>query len=184
MIDSRLPSDIILAYRGHVPRVADTAFVAPGAVLVGDVEVAPDASIWFGCILRADVQRVRIGARSNLQDGTIVHVSRAGHPTLVGSDVTVGHACVLHACTLHDRAFVGMRATVLDGACVEPDAMLAAGALLAPGKTVPSGELWGGQPARLMRALRPQELDAFKQRTAHYVELAREYREALSRPSR
>lgn len=168
-----------LAYRDRLPRIADDAFIAPGAVLVGDVHIGAAASIWFGCILRADVQTIRIGARSNLQDGSIVHVSRQGLPTEVGEDVTVGHGCILHACTLEDRAFVGMRATLLDGSRVCGDAMLAAGALLTPGKCVPSGQLWAGQPARFVRDLRPDEQAGFRERAHHYVELGHEYRRAL-----
>jgi len=176
--DSSLEPDsgwIRFPYRGLRPRVHPRAFVAPGVALVGDVELAEHASVWFGCVIRGDVQPVRIGPRSNVQDGTIVHVSRAGLPTHVGADVTVGHACVLHACTLEDRAFVGMSSTLLDRSCVEGDAMLAAGSLLTPGKRVPSGQLWGGRPARLMRELRPEEIEGFAQRTAHYVALAQEY---------
>ena len=168
----------ILAYRGVRPRLADDVFVAPGACVIGDVEIGASSSIWFGCVVRGDVNHVRIGARSNLQDGTIVHVTHDGNPTLVGDEVTVGHGCILHACTLDDRAFVGMDATLLDGSRVETDAMLAAGALLTPGKCVPSGELWAGRPARLLRELRPGEIVAFAERNALYVKLAAEYRTA------
>jgi len=169
-----------LPYREHRPRIEAGAFVAPGAVVIGDVWIGAQASIWFGCVLRADVCSIRIGARSNLQDGSIVHVSRSKLATLVGEDVTVGHGCVLHACTLEDRAFVGMRATLLDGSHVASDAMLAAGSLLTPGKSVPSGELWAGQPARFLRPLRADELSGFRERAHHYVELSQEYLRMLS----
>ena len=174
-------SPIVLGYADHWPRIEPTAFVAPGAVVIGDVEIGADSSVWFGGVVRGDVQSIRIGARSNLQDGTIVHVTRGGLGAHVGDDVTVGHGCILHACTLENRAFVGMRATLLDGSRVETDAMLAAGSLLTPGKCVPRGELWAGQPARPMRRLRPDELRDFADRAAHYVELAREYRTALAK---
>jgi len=170
---------LLLPYRCHMPRIAPSAFLAPGVVVIGDVEIGEDSSVWFGSVVRGDVHHVRIGARTNLQDGTIVHVTRNGLPTLVGSDVTVGHRCTLHACTLEDRAFVGMGATLLDGSHVESDAMLAAGALLTPGTRVPGGQLWAGSPARFMRALRDAELAAFADRSAHYVELAQEYRAML-----
>jgi gamma-carbonic anhydrase len=169
----------ILPFRGTSPTIAPSAFIAPGVTLIGDVEIADDASIWFGSVVRGDVHHVRVGARTNLQDGTIVHVTRGGHPTHIGSDVTVGHRCVLHACTLMDRAFVGMSATVLDGAVVESDAMLAAGALLTPGKRVPTGQLWAGRPARHLRDLTEQEIERARDRVAHYVALAHEYRSVI-----
>jgi gamma-carbonic anhydrase len=167
---------LVLPYRSQVPRIAASAFVAPGAVVIGDAEIGEDSGIWFTCVVRADVNQIRIGARTNLQDGTIVHVHRAGEPTWIGSDVTVGHRCVLHGCRLEDRAFIGMDSTLLDGARVESDAMLAAGSLLTPGTCVPTGQLWAGRPARFLRALREEEWKAFPERAAHYVALAREYR--------
>jgi carbonic anhydrase/acetyltransferase-like protein (isoleucine patch superfamily) len=169
---------MILPYRAHTPRIAPDAFIAPGASVIGDVEIGAESSVWFGSVVRGDVHYVRIGARTNLQDGTIVHVTHDGFPTVVGDEVTVGHGCILHACTLHDRAFIGMDATILDGGVVETDAMLAAGALLTPGKTVPTGQLWAGRPARYLRDLRPDEIAAFKERNELYVKLAAEYRTA------
>src|SRR5512145_1874877 len=124
------------------PRIAASVFVAPNAIVVADVEIGRDASIWYGAVLRGDVQAIRIGDGSNLQDGTIVHASTGGLPTLVGRGCTVGHGAILHSCTLQDHAFVGFGARVLDGCTVESDGALAAGAVLTPGKTVRSGELW------------------------------------------
>lgn len=170
---------LVLRYLDQRPRIAPDAFVAPGVVVIGDVEIGAQASVWFGSVVRGDVCHVRIGARTNLQDGTIVHVTRSGLATVIGSDVTVGHRCVLHACTLEDRAFVGMSATLLDGAYVESDAMVAAGALVTPKTRIPRGQLWGGSPARFMRELKPAELQAFADRAAHYVELAQQYRATL-----
>jgi carbonic anhydrase/acetyltransferase-like protein (isoleucine patch superfamily) len=126
-------------------------------------------------VLRGDVERIRIGARTNLQDGTVVHVTRSGIPTLVGVGVTVGHACILHACTVEDGAFVGMGATLMDGVVVEPEAMVAAGALVLPRARVPRGELWGGRPARRMRELRQEEIDYFGELAQHYAALGAEY---------
>ena len=153
-------------------------FVAPGATLVGDVRVGRESSIWFGCVVRGDVCRVRIGARTNLQDGTIVHVTHTGIATEIGDEVTIGHRCLLHACTIEARAFVGMGATVMDEAVIETGGMLAAGALLPPGKRVATGELWGGVPARKLRLLDPAEPAVWAERVQHYVELAAEYRSA------
>ena len=172
----------ILPYRGCRPRLASDAFVAPGATLIGDVELGAQASVWFGCVVRGDVQRVRIGARTNLQDGSIVHVSRAGFATLIGVEVTIGHGCIVHACTLEDRAFVGMGSVILDGASVASEGMLGAGSLLAPGKRVGPRELWLGRPARLTRQVSDQERAELDEQNRHYVELAAEYRAALARP--
>jgi carbonic anhydrase/acetyltransferase-like protein (isoleucine patch superfamily) len=158
--------------------------VAPGAVLVGDVEVGAQASVWFGCVVRGDVCHVRIGARTNFQDGSISHVSRAGRATLIGVEVTVGHGCIVHACTLEDRSFVGMGSVILDGARIEAEGMLGAGSLLPPDKRIGARELWLGRPARLVRRLRDDELEANAERNRHYVELAAEYRAAFPRDGR
>src|SRR5580693_9151572 len=131
---------IILAYRGVMPKIDPTAFIAPGAVIVGDVEIGPESSVWFGCVVRGDVNIIRIGARTNIQDGTIIHVASGlqparmgvtapqdGYPTLIGDNVTVGHMTLLHACTVESNGFVGMQAAVMDGAKIESNGMLAAG---------------------------------------------------------
>jgi carbonic anhydrase/acetyltransferase-like protein (isoleucine patch superfamily) len=170
---------IIAAYEGKSPRIHETAFVAPGACLIGDVEIGPGASVWYNCVLRADLNRIVVGARSNLQDGTIVHVE-PHLPTLVGEDALVGHMAILHACTVEDHAFVGMGSIALDGSRIGSGAMLAAGALLAPGKAVPPRELWAGRPARLMRAIGDDELLRMASQTALYCELARRHRACLT----
>jgi len=164
---------IVLSYRGKVPNIADNAFVAAGATIVGDVEIAPEASIWFGCVIRGDEDRVTIGARSNLQDGTVVHVSVQRQGTYIGADVSVGHMALLHACTLEDHAYVGMGAQVLDGAVVESGGMLAAGALLMQGKRVPAGQLWAARPAGFLRQISEAERTRFAQTAINYVERAR-----------
>jgi carbonic anhydrase/acetyltransferase-like protein (isoleucine patch superfamily) len=170
----------LFPYRETRPQLAPDAFAAPGAVLIGDVVVGAQASVWFGCVVRGDVCHVRIGARTNLQDGSIIHVSRAGLATLIGVEVTIGHGCIVHACTLEDRSFVGMGSVILDGALIESEGMLGAGSLLAPGKRVGARELWLGRPARKVRMLRDDELADNAERNQHYVELAAEYRQALS----
>ena len=134
-------SGLIVPHRGFVPKVDPTAFIAANATLVGDIEIAANASIWFGCILRGDGPGIRIGENSNLQDGAIVHVAQRGLMAIVGKNVTVGHMVLLHACEVQDGAFVGMHSTVLDGAVIESEAMVAAGALIPPGKIVRRGEL-------------------------------------------
>ncbi|MBY0406933.1 MAG: gamma carbonic anhydrase family protein, partial [Rickettsiales bacterium] len=149
--------------------------IAPGAAIVGDVEIGPDCGIWFGCVVRADVNKVRIGARTNVQDGTTIHVTRDTAPTLIGEGVTIGHAVLLHGCILEDNCFIGMRATVMDGAVVETGAMVAAGALVTPGKRVPSGQLWAGSPAKYFRDLTPEDAAFFPVSAENYVKHAREY---------
>ena len=123
----------VYAFEGHLPRVAADAFIAPTAAVIGQVEIGAQSGVWFHCVLRGDTNFIRIGQRSNIQDGTIIHVNAGAQPTIIGDDVTVGHGCIIHACTLEDRTFVGMGATVLDGAVIEAGGMLAAGALLTPG---------------------------------------------------
>lgn len=178
---------IIRPFRGLMPRIADDVFIAETAVIIGDVEIAPGASIWYGCILRGDINRIRIGRNTNIQDGTIIHCNHdpagdyretgGGEPTLIGDGVTVGHLALLHACTVEDGGFVGMRAAVLDRAVVESGAMVAAGALVAPGKRIPAGQLWAGNPARYLREVRDQERHYITYIPEHYTELAGEYRQ-------
>ena len=174
-----------LTFGSITPRIDPTAFVAPGAQLIGDVEIGPEASIWYNCVLRGDVNRIRIGARTNVQDGSVIHVDspkpgeERGHPTLIGADVLIGHLAMVHGCVLHDRAFVGLGSIVMDGCEIESDAMLAAGAMLTPGKRILSGQLWAGRPAKYVRDLTPQELAGQQAGVAHYVALAKAHSAAL-----
>lgn len=156
------------------PKVG-AAFVAPTAIVIGDVTVGAESSLWYGVVVRGDINRIRIGARTNIQDGTIVHVSSTGQGTSIGDDVTVGHMVVLHDCTLQDKSFVGIKACVMDGATVESGAMVAAAALVTPGKVVRSGELWAGVPAQPVRQLKQEEIDMIEWIPKHYVELAAEH---------
>jgi gamma-carbonic anhydrase len=170
-----LMTGLIVPHRGFVPKVASSAFIAPNATLVGDVEIGENASIWFGVILRGDGPGIRVGENSNLQDGTVVHVAARGLMTVVGRNVTVGHMALLHACEVQDGAFIGMHSTVLDGAVVESEAMVAAGAVVTPGKVVRRGELWAGSPARKLRDLTEKDFATFKRIAAGYVALSRTY---------
>jgi gamma-carbonic anhydrase len=175
---------MLLEFEQQRPQIHPTAFVAPGAVLIGQVELGPEASIWYNCVLRADVNRIVIGARTNIQDGTVIHVdsekgTHPGTPTLIGNDVLVGHMAMLHGCTLHDHAFVGLGAIVMDGCEIEGHGMLAAGALLTPGKAIRSRQLWAGRPAKYVRDLRDEEVEAQRLGGQGYVELAARHREAL-----
>ena len=171
----------ILPYRGKRPLIAGGAFIAPTAVVIGDVEIGEECGIWFGSVLRGDVHRIRVGARTNIQDGTIVHCTRERFPCLIGSDITIGHGAILHGCVLEDGCFIGMGARVLDGARVESGGMVAAGALVTPGKIVKSGELWAGSPAKLMRPVTDEERAFFSHSVAHYVALARDYQMEIGR---
>ncbi|WP_353199650.1 gamma carbonic anhydrase family protein [Sandarakinorhabdus sp.] len=164
-------------FGSHTPQLADDVFVAPGAQIIGRVTIGAGSSVWFNCVLRGDVGAITVGARTNIQDGSIVHVTGGRYDTLIGDDVLIGHGCIIHGCTIMDHGFVGMGAVVLDGAVVEPDAMLAAGALLTPGKHVASGELWAGRPAKLLRMLSAEEIARNRAGAAGYARLAQVYRD-------
>lgn len=164
------------------PSVAASAFIAPGARLIGDVSVGDHSSIWYNCVLRGDVQSIRIGARSNIQDGSVIHVTTRTHATSIGDDVLIGHMAMIHGCTIESHGFVGLGAIVMDGCVIEGDAMLAAGALLTPGKRIARGELWAGRPAKLLRLLGDEEIARNRMATAGYVTLAAAHKAALAVP--
>lgn len=177
----------ILPYRNILPKIADSAFIADNAVISGDTVIGDNSGIWYGCVIRGDVAKIRIGSDTNIQDGTIVHVTRANHlqnktgaaggPTIIGDGVTIGHQAIIHACTIGDHAFIGMGAVIMDLAVVEEYGMVAAGAILTPGKIVKSGELWGGNPARFMRMLSDKEKEYIAISAQNYAELAAEYKD-------
>ena len=166
----------ILSVRGFTPKIADDAFIASTAVVIGDVEIGARSNIWYHCVLRGDIHEIRIGKDTNIQDGTVVHVSNGTHPTVIG--VTIGHMAFIHACTLEDGCMVGMHATVMDGAVVETGALVAAGALVTPGKRIKAGEMWGGSPARFIRKVSESDVAMINRIGPGYVELSGEYRDA------
>ena len=178
------PGTTIITIHGKTPRIHDSAFIAPGCRIIGDVEIGPDASVWYNCVIRADVSRVVIGARSNIQDGTVIHCDPprpgdpAGSPTLIGDDVLIGHMAMVHGCVLEDRAFVGLGAIVMNKARIGSDAMLAAGAMLLEGKIIEPRALWGGRPARFMRELDELAIAGMRAGVAHYAENGRHHRAA------
>jgi carbonic anhydrase/acetyltransferase-like protein (isoleucine patch superfamily) len=174
-------SGFVYALDGVAPTIHPTAWVAPTAVLIGDVRLGPRANIWFNCVLRGDTNPIIVGARSNIQDGTIIHVNHSDLITDIGDDVTVGHAAIIHACTLRNRAFVGMGATVLDGAVIEEGGLLSAGGLLGPGKQIGRYELWMGAPAKLARVMTEEERARWDETVPHYVGLSERYRAGLTR---
>ena len=172
---------VLRPYRDILPTVGQRAWVDPAATVIGDVVLGDDVSIWPGTIVRGDVNFIRIGARTNVQDGTIIHVShdspynKGGYPTLIGDGVTVGHGCIIHACSIGDYCLIGMGACILDGAVIEANAFIAAGAVIGPGKRVRSGELWAGNPARLMRQLSEKDIEGLRYSADHYVRLKDQY---------
>src|SRR5688572_18706455 len=175
---------LILPFNGKAPKIHSSAFIAPGCKIIGDVEIGEDASIWYNCVIRADVNRILIGARTNIQDGTVVHCDsdkdgNGGYPTIIGNDVLIGHMAMLHGCTLKDRAFVGLGAIVMDGCVIEGDAMLAAGAMLTPGKTIAHRQLWAGRPAKYMRDLSDEAVTGMRTGVEHYVHNAKAHMGAV-----
>jgi carbonic anhydrase/acetyltransferase-like protein (isoleucine patch superfamily) len=169
----------IFALNGVTPAIAADAFIAPTAAVIGNVVVGSETGIWFHCLVRGDLNSIRIGTRSNIQDGAIIHVDSGEFSTFIGDDVTVGHNAVIHACTLKNRAFVGISATVLDGAVIEEGGMLAAGGLLTPGKVIGPNELWTGSPAKLRRVMDEAERKRFDCNAEVYLGLAKQFRAGL-----
>lgn len=167
------------------PTLGQRVYVDPAATVIGDVWLGDDVSVWPGAVIRGDVHQIRVGARSNIQDGAVLHVTHdgpftpGGHACLVGEDVTVGHGALVHACTLEDACLIGMHATVLDGAIVRRHAMVAAGALVPPGKVVGEGELWLGNPARRVRKLDAEAIRQLDYSAAHYVRLKNRYLDSV-----
>ena len=180
------PDVTILEIHGKRPRIHDSAFVAPGCRIIGDVEIGPDASIWYNCVLRGDVTRIVIGARTNVQDGSVIHCDGPmpgkpdGYPTLIGEDVLIGHMAMIHGTVIEDRGFVGFAAQTMNGCVIEADGMLAAGALLAPNKRIPTRQLWSGRPAQFMRDLDDRALAGLQLGVKHYVENGKHHAAALA----
>lgn len=164
---------MIASVNGKTPKVHPSAFVAPGAVVLGDVELGPETSVWYHSVLRGDINWIRIGARSNIQDGTVIHVGHRGDGTLVGCDVVVGHRVVLHGCVVEDGCLIGMGSVVLDRAVVGAGAIVAAGAVVPPGMQVPPDTLVAGVPAKVRRELEPADHERAKGAVGRYRRVAR-----------
>ncbi|WP_158965707.1 gamma carbonic anhydrase family protein [Paraglaciecola sp. L3A3] len=173
----------IRRYKNILPTIGENTYIDDSAVLIGDVTCAEDVSIWPLVAARGDVNYIKIGARTNVQDGSVLHVTRssdglqAGFPLIIGDDVTVGHKCMLHGCTLGNRILVGMGAILMDGVVVEDDVFIGGGSLVPPNKTLESGYLYVGNPARQVRPLKESELAFLKQSAINYVELKNDYLE-------
>ncbi|MCC6642524.1 MAG: gamma carbonic anhydrase family protein [Deltaproteobacteria bacterium] len=164
-----------LALGAIAPVIDPDAWIAPSAIVSGDVHVGPHSSLWFGTVVRGDVHRVRIGARSNVQDLCVVHVTRDRFPALIGDDVTIGHHATVHGCRVGDGALIGIGAIVLDGSDVGEGALVGAGAVVPPGMKVPAGAVVMGTPARVVRMLTQDECAGQREQARHYVELAARY---------
>jgi len=175
----------IASIHGNTPSIHPSAFIAPGCRIIGNVEIGPDVSIWYNCVIRADVNRIVIGARTNIQDGTVVHCDSPGpdhpdgFPTLIGEDVLIGHMAMIHGCTLADRAFVGLGTIVMDGCTIESDGMLAAGGMLTPGKSIGASQLWVGRPAKHLRDLDEAAVAQNQAGVKFYAENGRMHAKAL-----
>lgn len=179
------PGVRIIPIHGKTPQIHDSAFIAPGCVIIGDVTIGADSSVWYNCVLRADVSRIVIGERSNVQDGSVLHCDPPrpgdpdGSPLIIGDDVLIGHMAMVHGCTIHDRGFVGLGAIAMNKSVIGSDAMLGAGAMLTEGKVMEPRSLWAGRPAKPMRDLNDAAVMGMRMGVAHYVENARAHKEAI-----
>lgn len=159
------------------PQFDDTVFVAPSADIIGDVTIGKESSVWFNVTIRGDVNYITIGHQSNVQDNVCIHVMNQTGPTIIGNKVTIGHGAVVHGCTISDRVLVGINVTVLDKAVIEPDVIIAAGSLVPPGKTLESGYMYMGSPAKKARKLTEEELASIPKYAANYVKYSRAYQQ-------
>jgi len=168
---------MIYQFLNRSPEYDETVFVAPSADIIGDVKLGPESSVWFNTTIRGDVNYIRIGERTNVQDNVCIHVMNQTGPTNIGNDVTVGHNAMIHGCTIHDRVLIGIHATILDEAIIPPDVIVAAGTLVPPGKELESGFLYMGSPAEKARKLTDEEIASIRQSAENYVRYQRAYRQ-------
>ena len=168
---------MIYEFLNRTPQFDETVFVAPSADIIGDVKIGKESSVWFNVTIRGDVNFIRIGERSNVQDNVCIHVMNQTGPTIIGDEVTIGHGAVVHGCTIEDRVLIGMNATVLDKAVVQSDVIIAAGTLVPPNKTLESGYLYMGSPAKAIRKLSDEEIQSIRQYSANYVKYLRAYQQ-------
>ena len=166
----------IAAFMDLVPEIDSTAFIAPTAAVIGAVRIGANSSVWHQVTMRGDNNYITVGENTNIQDNSCVHIDSVKLPTIIGSNVTIGHSAIIHACTIEDRGFVGMGSIVMDGAVIESGGMLAAGAMLTPGKVIPAREIWAGRPAQKMRDMSDDDFANITRAARHYVEVARAHR--------
>ena len=166
---------MLLKYKSKFPKVSKNVFIAPGVYIIGDVIIKSKSNIWFNVVIRGDVEKIRIGSNTNIQDLTMIHCTTRGFGTQIGSNTTIGHNCVIHDCKVGNNSLVGMSSTILDGAKLENSSMLAAGSLLTQGKVIKTGELWAGKPAKFLRMLTKKEITFLKLSANRYYKLSQEY---------
>lgn len=166
---------MIRSYKGIRPKIAETAFIEESAHIIGDVHIGEHSSIWFGCVLRGDVYHIRIGNNTNIQDGTVIHVTSGRYPTIIGNSVTVGHRAVLHGCTVHDRSLIGIGAILLDDVVIGEESFVAAGSLITPGTIIPPRSLVLGAPARVRREVTEEEIARIDGHWKSYIEYKNNY---------
>src|SRR5512132_888479 len=166
---------MITSYKGITPQIADSAFVAAGAQIIGDVHLGANSSVWFNCVLRGDCYYIRIGENTNIQDNTVIHVTGGRFATVLGSYVTVGHSATLHGCTVKDRCLIGIGAIVLDDVTVGEESFIAAGSLVTPGTVIPPRSMVMGAPAKIRRAVTEEEVIRIDEHWQHYVEYKNQY---------
>jgi carbonic anhydrase/acetyltransferase-like protein (isoleucine patch superfamily) len=171
----RMPNAHLITWQGHTPKTGTGIFLASGSAVIGQVELGDDVNVWFNTVIRGDVNTIRIGARTNIQDNTTVHVTSGSGPTVIGEDVTIGHNTVIHACTIEDQCLIGMGSTILDGAVIRSRCFVAAGSVVTPGKEMPSGMMVMGAPAKAIRPLTPAELQFLEKSAKDYVSTAKSY---------
>jgi carbonic anhydrase/acetyltransferase-like protein (isoleucine patch superfamily) len=167
---------MIYPYEGRYPDIHPSVFLTPRVTIIGDVRLDEDVNVWFGSVIRGDVNSVRIGARSNIQDNCVLHETWKKYPLIIGADVTVGHGAILHACTIEDACLIGMGAKVLDNALVHSESLIAAGAVVREGFVVPPGTLVAGVPAKVVRELTPEERAHIRQSAKNYLHYVEQYR--------
>ena len=169
---------MLIDFEGMSPKIHPSVFIAPGAMIIGDVTIGEDSGVWFNCVLRADIDRIQIGKRSNVQDGTVIHLD-TGIPTIIGNDVTVGHAAIIHACAIGDRALIGMGAIILSGAKIGEEAIVAAGTLVREGQEIPPRSVAMGVPAQVRREVTAADLEGMRENAAGYAARAAIMRKAI-----
>ncbi|MEX0681038.1 MAG: gamma carbonic anhydrase family protein [Balneolales bacterium] len=168
---------MIYEFLNSKPEIDESCFIAPSADVIGNVTLGKESSIWFNTTIRGDVNYIQIGERSNIQDNSCVHVTNRIAPTIIGDQVTVGHGAIIHGCTIHERVLIGMQSVILDHAVIETDCMIAAGSLVPPGKTMPSGYLCMGAPAKPVRKLTSEEIESLVKYSDNYVTYIRAYQQ-------
>lgn len=166
----------VLKFNKKKPQISRDCFLAPNSMVIGDVEVGSCSSVWFGTVIRGDVMHIRIGNETNIQDNSVVHVTKDKNPTIVGNNVTIGHSVTLHGCTVKDYVLVGIGSIVMDQVDIEEWSIIAAGSVVKPGTKIPSGKLWGGLPAKEIRDINEDEKQWIRELALNYVKLSREYK--------